>query len=376
MSSRGGYRGDGAFGQYCFILPDRGIVAAALCEAENLQHAVDIVHEMALELFDEPFGEGDVERMAEEFYAMPRTETPEFDPPRYFKMEENPFGITYIKLDTAGDDFVFAVADGFSLTNIRCGNGVWRHNRASFEQTFLPNAPAFPVQTSERTAGIAAAYTNENGVLRAELRCRYSPHHLTVTFAPGADGLTVSVSGYTRGGLHWTRSWASRYKRWRRFIFAALREGARIPAKRDEDAGYDIYACFEEPYFRFEPFETKLVPSGIISAFPPEYVAVLKERGSTGSRGIGQRAGVIDSGYRGEWLIAMTNHNDRPLVIAKGGLCRFSRPVGLRGVPLRKGCLSGAVPPVGRAWRGDCKRGVDPCHAIGARCGRLGSSGK
>lgn len=195
MSSRGGYRGDGAFGQYCFILPDRGIVAAALCEAENLQHAVDIVHEMALELFDEPFGEGDVERMAEEFYAMPRTETPVFDPPRYFKMEENPFGITYIKLDTAGDDFVFAVSDGFSLTNIRCGNGVWRHNRASFEQTFLPNAPAFPVQTSERTAGIAAAYTNENGVLRAELRCRYSPHHLTVTFAPGADGLTVSVSG-------------------------------------------------------------------------------------------------------------------------------------------------------------------------------------
>lgn len=48
--SRGGYRGDGAFGQYCFILPDHGIVAAALCEAKNLQHAVDIVHEMALEL--------------------------------------------------------------------------------------------------------------------------------------------------------------------------------------------------------------------------------------------------------------------------------------------------------------------------------------
>ena len=61
-----------------------------------------------------------------------------------------------------------------------------------------------------------------------------------------------------------------------KIYFAALREGARIPAKRDEDAGYDVYACFEEPYFRFEPFETKLVPSGIISAFPPEYVAVLK----------------------------------------------------------------------------------------------------
>ena len=99
--------------------------------------------------------------------------------------------------------------------------------------------------------------------------------------------------------------------------FAALRDGARIPTRREEDAGYDVYACFDEPYFRFEPFETRIVPSGIVSAFPPDYVAILKERGSTGTRGIGQRAGVIDSGYRGEWLISVTNHNDCPLLIAK-----------------------------------------------------------
>lgn len=195
MSSRGGYRGDGAFGQYSFILPDRGVVAAAVCEAENLQHAVDIVHEMALELFDEPHGEGDVERLAEDFYAMPKTSVPQFELPRYFKMEENSLGITYVKLDVVGDDFVFAVSDGFSLTNIHCGNGAWRHNRASFEQTFQPNVPEHPVQTSERTAGISAAYTNEDGILRAELRCRYSPHHLTVTFVPGASDLTMTVSG-------------------------------------------------------------------------------------------------------------------------------------------------------------------------------------
>lgn len=195
MSSRGGYRGDGAFGQYCFILPDRGIVAAALCEADNLQNAVDVVHEMALELFEKPFGEGDIETLAEAFYAMPETKTPIFDLPRYFKIEENPFGITYLKLDTVEKDFVFAVSDGFSLMNIRCGNGVWRHNRASFEQTFLPDAPSFPVQTSERTAGISAAYTYENGIIRAELRCRYSPHHVTVTFELGADTVTVSLSG-------------------------------------------------------------------------------------------------------------------------------------------------------------------------------------
>ena len=198
--SRGGYRGDGAFGQYCFILPDHGIVAAALCETKTLQNAVDIVHEMALELFDEPRGEGEIEKMAETFYAMPKTETPRFELPRYFEMESNPLGITTIKLDAVGDDFVFAVSDGLSLTNIRCGNGVWRHNRASFEVLVNPSDVVTRVQSCERTAGIAAAYTNENGVIRAQLRCRYSPHHLTLTFEIGADAMTLSLSGLRADG--------------------------------------------------------------------------------------------------------------------------------------------------------------------------------
>ncbi|OON96613.1 MAG: dUTP pyrophosphatase [Candidatus Epulonipiscioides saccharophilum] len=99
--------------------------------------------------------------------------------------------------------------------------------------------------------------------------------------------------------------------------FAKLKEEAKIPAKRPEDAGYDIYACFEEEFILIYPNETKLIPTGIVSAFSPNYVAIIKERGSTGSRGIGQRAGIIDSGYRGEWFIAITNHNNKPLVISK-----------------------------------------------------------
>ena len=100
-------------------------------------------------------------------------------------------------------------------------------------------------------------------------------------------------------------------------LFAALREGARIPHRREEDAGYDIYACFDEDYRIIAPHTVELIPSGIASAFPEKYAAILKERGSTGTRGIGQRAGVIDSGYRGEWLIALSNLNDRPLAIVK-----------------------------------------------------------
>ena len=99
--------------------------------------------------------------------------------------------------------------------------------------------------------------------------------------------------------------------------FAKTNRNAIIPSKRLEDGAFDVYACFEEDFMKLEPNETKLIPTGIASAFSTDYVAILKERGSTGSKGIGQRCGVIDSGYRGEWFVAMTNHNNKPLVIAK-----------------------------------------------------------
>lgn len=89
------------------------------------------------------------------------------------------------------------------------------------------------------------------------------------------------------------------------------------PCKRAEDAGRDIYASFEENYKVIMPNETLLIGTNIVSAFSPMYVAVLKERSSTGSLGVGQRSGVIDSGYRGEWLVPLTNHSNKPLYIVK-----------------------------------------------------------
>ena len=99
--------------------------------------------------------------------------------------------------------------------------------------------------------------------------------------------------------------------------FAQLREDAVIPSKREEDGAYDVYACFDEDYIVIQPHETKMIPTGICSAFSSDYVAILKERGSTGTKGMGQRAGVVDSGYRGEWFVPITNHNNIPIVIAK-----------------------------------------------------------
>lgn len=103
----------------------------------------------------------------------------------------------------------------------------------------------------------------------------------------------------------------------KQIYFAKTKPNAVIPSKREEDAGFDIYACFEEDFIILNAHETRLIPTGIASAFSSDYVALLKERGSTGTKGIGQRCGVIDSGFRDEWFVPVTNHNDCPLVIKK-----------------------------------------------------------
>ena len=99
--------------------------------------------------------------------------------------------------------------------------------------------------------------------------------------------------------------------------FAKVRPTAIIPTKRLEDAGYDIYANFDEDYIVIPPRETKMIPTGIASACDVDYCFILKERGSTGSKGIAQRCGVIDSGYRNEWFVPITNTTDKTLYIVK-----------------------------------------------------------
>lgn len=103
----------------------------------------------------------------------------------------------------------------------------------------------------------------------------------------------------------------------RTIYFARLNDEVALPCKRVEDGGYDIYANFPEDCIAIEPNKVVLVPTGLVSAFNPKWVIILKERGSTGTKGIEQRCGVIDSGFRGEWKIPITNGNDKTLVIAK-----------------------------------------------------------
>ena len=102
-------------------------------------------------------------------------------------------------------------------------------------------------------------------------------------------------------------------------VFAKVRPDAIIPTRDIGNAGFDIYANFPEDELVIRSGETKLVPTGIASAMGVDWYLQVEERGSTGSKGIKKSAGVIDSSYRGEIFVAITNSTNQTLCIVKEG---------------------------------------------------------
>jgi dUTP pyrophosphatase len=93
-----------------------------------------------------------------------------------------------------------------------------------------------------------------------------------------------------------------------------LHAGAQLPvvAHPGEDLGYDVFALEEAV---LAPRITVKVRTGIaVEARHPETGAPLgllvRDRSSMAARGLATTGGVIDSGYRGEVLIVMTNLGD------------------------------------------------------------------
>jgi dUTP pyrophosphatase len=100
-------------------------------------------------------------------------------------------------------------------------------------------------------------------------------------------------------------------------LFAKTHPDATIPSKDFENAGYDIYARFDEDEIIIRTGEIKLIATGIASALSPNHVLVVKERGSTGTKGMAVRSGIIDASYRGEIFVPINNTGNNVIIITK-----------------------------------------------------------
>lgn len=86
-------------------------------------------------------------------------------------------------------------------------------------------------------------------------------------------------------------------------------------------AGADLYALPVGDPVVIDPGETAFLRTGLAAAIPAGYVGLIFARsGLACKRGLApaNKVGVIDSDYRGEWMIALHNHGDTPQIVNPG----------------------------------------------------------
>ena len=77
-----------------------------------------------------------------------------------------------------------------------------------------------------------------------------------------------------------------------------------------EAAGADLYACLDAP-ITIEPGTSAFVPTGLAMEIPKGYAGLIYARsGLACKRGLApaNKVGVIDSDYRGEFMVVLHNH--------------------------------------------------------------------
>ncbi len=102
--------------------------------------------------------------------------------------------------------------------------------------------------------------------------------------------------------------------------FKKLTDEATTPTYGTEySAGADLYSA--EGEITIAPHATYLVHTGIAVEIPEGYCGLIFARsGLATKRGLApaNKVGVVDSDYRGEWMVALHNHSDKAAIVEGG----------------------------------------------------------
>ncbi len=100
-----------------------------------------------------------------------------------------------------------------------------------------------------------------------------------------------------------------------------LKENAILPTYGSAcAAGADLYACLDGD-LTVAPGTTAFVPTGLAMELPTGYVGLIYARSGLACKrdlAPANKVGVIDSDYRGEFIVALHNHGQHPQTISHG----------------------------------------------------------
>lgn len=188
LNSRGGYRGDGAYGQLCIVDPDGQSVFVILAEVTDMQAEMNVIYDF---LHDYRSGRGEpaaAENIMQTLY-MPEP-CNAADIKRDYRFESNVYHIASASLCGVDGKLVITLDCDHGTQHIECGNGEYIHNSfCGFNM--LPAIAQLKEHDRIDSINVYAAYSVNNDGISVTLRHSDAPHTQYWLFAP--DGLHMKT---------------------------------------------------------------------------------------------------------------------------------------------------------------------------------------
>ncbi len=127
-NARGGFRGDGAYGQFCIVWPEENAVFTLEESSSNLQGTVDDMFELMSDLLkDDPSEASELEKDVDSFYDMPEYD----DLPAYakYEYEDNIVKIRSAEFLPEKDGLRIRFETAYGTQSVLAGNGCWLESR-------------------------------------------------------------------------------------------------------------------------------------------------------------------------------------------------------------------------------------------------------
>lgn len=175
LNGKDGYRGDGAFGQFCYVFPKSDMIVALTGESSNSALEVDFLYEM----LDNLYGEGNIDSLisiSKELYK-PTAVSEGFNNDLSFAVAENPSDVRKIRF--FGEKLLHIEFDtDYGKKEIVCGNGEYILNHVLLKNLCVGlDARDERKDTIERVNIFACYEMLEDGKIKVTLRHSDKPHN-------------------------------------------------------------------------------------------------------------------------------------------------------------------------------------------------------
>ncbi|MBQ4109966.1 MAG: serine hydrolase [Clostridia bacterium] len=175
INEKGGYRADGAFGQYCIVVPEKDIVITILVGHANVERELELCFEYMDKFFENPDNDTtELEKYLKSLYKPYSSEKISVDK-KLYRVNPNLNKVTFVTTENTGDTYTLIFSDGEKPKKITAGNGYYIENEIRL-RAFRPQLYGLMSDAFEEDCRFLASFSSNGETTEIEMKYLNCPH--------------------------------------------------------------------------------------------------------------------------------------------------------------------------------------------------------